>query len=253
MRKPCAICLEEFNLDNLLSFPNCLHTGEICRRCFNENVDVAIQESNIGNIKKCPICGAEIPGFYLMHLLPPKVIDRLSYYSVIAQGIKVIECKRCREKFEPGLQRKITCPNQQCQYVFCKQCSEDFHDMGDCQESFLQARIKDLQNMKEPDGVAQCPGCRWPYTKDPKNCEHVTCLNPECSIDFCFRCSCIRSPTLVHGNHFHRPICKWYAKFDGEDDKYDEKCTECKKAKKLCLPPKDLKVPRMVAPDEVIR
>ena len=51
--------------------------------------------------------------------------------------------------------------------------------------------------------VGQCPGCKTPYVKD-KGCLHVKCLKDACRIDFCFQCSCIRSPTMAHGNHFHR-------------------------------------------------
>ena len=96
--------------------------------------------------------------------------------------------------------------------------------------------------------LAQCPGCKEPYLKD-NSCEHVKCLN--CRTEFCFRCSCIRSPTMSHGAHYHRPQCTFYAEYNGDDDQYDEKCTECLRLGRLCDRPEDLPVPRLFDIEEI--
>mmetsp|Transcript_5934 Transcript_5934/g.5821 ORF Transcript_5934/g.5821 Transcript_5934/m.5821 type:complete len:108 (+) Transcript_5934:2540-2863(+) len=100
--------------------------------------------------------------------------------------------------------------------------------------------------------VSQCPGCKQPYTKDDK-CEHVTCMNPKCKTVFCFTCSCLRSPTMAHGNHFHRPECKWFAPLPAvEKDRFlPNHCDECKRLGELCKPPMALAVPRKFAAGEI--
>ena len=181
---------------------------------------------------------------------------------------KLISCPICTEKFIPGLQRRVTCLNNNCKHIFCKECQENYHEDGTCQEKFIIDRIKDLEALNDPEGVSQCPKCRWPYIKDP-SCDHVKCQNSACNVEFCFKCSCIRSPTLAHGNHYHRPQCKNYFAFDGDDDylpkecknaakckeknhgKCSHKCDECEKLGKLCPRPKNLKVPRKFAIDEI--
>jgi len=63
-------------------------------------------------------------------------------------------------------------------------------------------------------------------------------------VSFCFPCSVIRSPTLAHGNHYHRKDCKWYQPwFDKNgneifDDKIQKNCSECQRLGKLCERPK---------------
>ena len=55
-----------------------------------------------------------------------------------------------------------------------------------------------MRQMKEESGlvVMPCPHCLEIVCKDD-GCEHVKCRT--CSKDFCFQCSCKRSPTLAHG------------------------------------------------------
>ena len=54
---------------------------------------------------------------------------------------------------------------------------------------------------------------------------------------------------MAHANHYHRPSCKNYRAKGSESDKYQEKCTECKKLnsekkqdqlKVPCEPPEEL-------------
>ena len=78
-----------------------------------------------------------------------------------------------------------------------------------------------------------CPYCLNIYAKD-NECDHVNCHN--CKKDFCFRGSCKRTPTIEHGNHYHRPSCKYFSEFTGADE-VQEKCTECKKLGKICPRP----------------
>ena len=72
-------------------------------------------------------------------------------------------------------------------------------------------------------------------------CDHVICSQADCKIDFCFSCSAIRSPIMTHGNHYHRPNCSFYSYYNGDDDRYDEKCIRCKLKRSLCEKPKNLK------------
>ena len=135
----------------------------------------------------------------------------------------LIECPGCKYSFEPDIHRKVTCMSSTCGLTFCKECFQDYHENGNCHDKFIANRIKDLEMLPDGKGnnfsiVSQCPKCRIPYIKDEK-CDHVICLNPQCGVAFCFSGACVRSPTLEHGNHYHRPQCPFYAYYNGEDDK----------------------------------
>ena len=91
--------------------------------------------------------------------------------------------------------------------------------------------------MGNDERINLCPKCFTPYFKD-ESCEHVRCHS--CKIDFCFRCSCLRQPTLNHGNHFHRKECPFFFPVEGtgaEDDFDPVRCEVCKKNKKACKKP----------------
>ena len=136
--------------------------------------------------------------------------------------------------------KKITC--NRCKFYFCTRCKREVNKC-DCG--------KDDDNLGSiiSEGTS-CPGCKMVYMKD-KGCSHVKCVNPECLVDFCFECSAFRAPTLAHGNHYHRPNCRFFSKYSGEEDKYSQSCPRCVAKKKLCDKPKDLRIPRKVGNDEV--
>ncbi len=50
-----------------------------------------------------------------------------------------------------------------------------------------------------------------------------------CKVSFCFPCSGIREPILVHGNHFHRPDCPDFADYHEKEEYKPDKCSICKK------------------------
>jgi hypothetical protein len=70
-------------------------------------------------------------------------------------------------------------------------------------------------------------------------------MNPECKAVFCFPCACFRLPTTEHDNHWHRPQCPHYPTGTNparviKGEKFREKCSECKKSGKMCVPPANL-------------
>ena len=82
--------------------------------------------------------------------------------------------------------------------------------------------------------VSTCPYCLQIFAKD-EACGHVKCFN--CENDYCFRCSCKRSPYMAHGCHYHRSNCKFYS-YIKIKDKYSKECTACDHVnKKPCQRP----------------
>ena len=166
---------------------------------------------------------------------------------MIQKTSSIVNCPVCKEKFVPGLQRRITC--FKCGFVFCKECQEKYHEEGNCNEKYIAERILDLEKMNDPEGISQCPRCRIPYIKDPE-CDKVTCIN--CKTIFCFKCCCLYQPTVTHDCSYHRPQCHHFRKNLSNEEIYKpEKCEECKKAGKLCPRPVNLRNPRRVDADEV--
>ena len=245
--KVCLICTEPFPIEVINCLINCDHY--FCKACFEGNVDYLTGINDIDMVSKCPDCNADILGVQLPKLVSKEMLDKISYLSLI-KSTKLVKCPECKTEFIPGVQRRVKCLNKPCGNEFCKECGQPYHENGTCQERFISDRVKDLEALDDPNGVAQCPRCRLPYIKDD-HCEHVKCMSSECGVEFCFRCSCLRKPTMAHGNHFHRPDCKYYGYYNGEDDKMDKDCTECVRYGVLCKPPKALRVPQRVEPDEI--
>ena len=244
----CLICSGSFNKNNILSLSMCDHC--FCKECFNANIEYLVSDiSLIDNLSKCPYCFVEIPPYQLSFLLHEEVIEKINKYAIQKMG-ELVKCPKCRFEFIPCFLRKIICLNKDCGHIFCKNCEQDYHEDESCQEGYILARIKDLEALNDPGGVSQCPRCRIPYIMIPK-CDHVKCVDSLCAVEFCFRCSCLRSPTLEHGNHYHRPSCTWYGAYHGNDDKYEKRCIECIRLGKKCDRPKDLRVKRRLDPDEI--
>ena len=248
--KTCSTCYTEICIDDILIFLNC--SDNICKFCFREHCKELFSDiSKIEYIKKCPIClEKDIDPSQLNSLLTEKELEKLNTFQVLSTGEELLNCPKCKEPFQPSMSRKAICVNQNCNYSFCKQCKEPYHENGDCEEVFIQERLDLLKS--DPGGVTQCPRCRWPYIKNLETCQHATCINPKCSIDFCFTCACIRSPTLEHGNHYHRPECKYFSDNDGSDDKLEKGCSECVRLGKKCTPPPRLNTARLVGKNEAL-
>lgn len=155
--------------------------------------------------------------------------------QTIRQMMNIFDCPSCKANFsipENIESRSIQCSS--CTGRFCRLCLQAAHP-GLCADR--QLLIKNMKAISPETEVMPCPFCLQLSGKDD-HCDHVTCYF--CKHDYCFRCSAKRSPTLQHGNHYHRKSCKHYAPYDGKDDKMLPNCEECKRLGKLCRPPADL-------------
>lgn len=236
-KSQCVICLEFYSRDDMLTL-NCDHY--FCSNCLQQHIINSINQGN--ETINCPSCSEIIDGFIIHSLVNEQLWDIYNKAS-IRKCFRLIDCPKCNSYFETQLKTAV-CPT--CKFNFCIGCKEAAHQ-GGCDDRKILKIIAELEAKGER--VAQCPGCQIPYTKD-EGCEHVACSNPQCGSEFCFTCSCHRSPTLVHGNHYHREDCKFFGKYEGPDQ-FSEKCDICKKSGKLCKRPKKLKIPRRFQPDEV--
>ncbi|CAG9311100.1 unnamed protein product [Blepharisma stoltei] len=241
-KKSCAVCIEEFSRAEMLTL-SCDHY--FCKNCLVGYLESEIDSGRIINGIKCPIpeCLEIVDGSIMIANLSPEKWDHYNKISIKKQ-YKITECPKCNSEFEID-QNKVRCP--QCKAKFCAACLKDQHE-GSCDENERKELLRDLE--KEGESVSECPGCHYPYLKD-NACDHVKCTQPDCGIEFCFRCSCIRAPTLVHGNHYHRPECNFHAEYNGEDVYSPDKCIECKKLGRLCPKPQKLKAQRKFDEGEV--
>lgn len=224
----CTICLEDYKIDDMREL-TCNHM--FCEKCITSHAEMMVKENTIVNGVTCPQCGDIIDGIIIQSILPRELFDKYSLF-IIRKNMKLARCPKCQSEFESD-RRLANCIN--CHYSFCVKCSQESHE-GDCDESVIRRLVESF--LAKGERVTQCPGCKTPYTKD-ENCEHVTCQNPECGIDFCFRCAAKRSPILAHGNHYHRPACQDYGAYDGPDN-IEQDCSECKSTGNLCERPADL-------------
>lgn len=248
--KYCMICVNQHDINDIINLALCNH--KICKRCFGYNVDYLESEGAIDNITRCPDpgCLVEIPPWQLEDIVSEALWDKISWAQI--KKDKIVNCPRCKVQFIPGIRRRVMCPTTYCNFVFCKECQEKYHEVENCRDALIEERIKDLELLYNPNEVSQCPRCRVPYIRDLK-CQSVKCLEITCRIQFCFYGACLTSPTIAHGNHYHRPECKFYHYNHGKDDKFlPNHCEMCKKLGELCKPPKSLKKKARVAPDEAV-
>ncbi|OMJ80108.1 hypothetical protein SteCoe_19705 [Stentor coeruleus] len=237
--KTCPICYEESDIDDFIFMMNCEHF--FCKGCFINNAKALLSAGEISKIFMCMQCPEIIEPIQMMEFFKKEMElwDKINWLN-IQRTTKLINCPKCQFKFIPNNVRRVVCLIGDCSYCFCQICSEAYHDEGNCKQAYIKLRIAELVAIHGEEGVSQCPKCKLPVLKDEK-CDHVRC--PECNDDFCFSCACLRSPTMAHGNHYHRPQCKFYMKYTGEE-KQDSKCSECNRLGRLCDRPPNLAVPR---------
>lgn len=239
--RQCPICMSQVHLDNIRTL-DCDHV--FCTDCLTQHITWKIKNNDLAEGLKCPNCPSNIEGPIVQDLIDDDMFFKFNYFS-IKRMYNVINCVMCKMEFvlPPG-QRNAKCPT--CEYSFCSECIEKAHK-GSCQDAMIEKALRDLEVTGET--VAQCPGCFHPYLKD-EECDHVKCVNPKCMSEFCFECSCYRSPTLHHGNHYHRPDCKHYFKPGSDPDHYNDECSECKRIGKLCKAPIQLQEARRFQKEE---
>jgi len=59
-----------------------------------------------------------------------------------------------------------------------------------------------------------CPKCNVPIEKNG-GCDHMNCKH--CKHAFCWSCLAEFAPILRHGNHHHKPTCRFFAPWNGKD------------------------------------
>jgi hypothetical protein len=221
--KFCPVCCESltnFNQNTLA----CSHL--YCNNCLrfyiHSEIDSEYEKNDIFQKQgiKCLECDVLISERVVDQLIEPHYLIKLM--KILNKDI--IECPKCLLTCE-AVEETVRC---QCGHHYCKTCKK-IPSSCDCEKN---------ENFQITEDMSICPGCKSVYLKDEK-CDHVSCANPKCKAEFCFRCSAFRSPTINHGNHYHRPNCSYFEDFQGSDVMMRD-CTQCRKAGKLCARPGNL-------------
>ena len=241
----CPVCGEFCRIEEIVCFDcDC----KICEECCRQYLKAKVKDK---------MDGFEVPCFNDQCTAPKS-------RQGLKNGIYVFERLLGREESEKisfalaNKQAKFNCSNPACLFPFslenenlsvficdicglgtCLKCRKKMHIGKECDkvDDELKSFLKKEGNVTR---ICPNPACLQPVTKD-NHCDHVKC--PYCKVEFCFVCSCIRSPTMEHGNHYHRKDCKHYTPWvdkDGKevlDDKFEKKCTECARLGKLCERP----------------
>merc|ERR1719440_954489 len=87
----------------------------------------------------------------------------------------------------------------------------------------------------DDDSWKVCPRCRTIVEKMDDGCDHMICAC--CRYEFCWCCLADRSVIFAHGNHHHRPTCKWYSPYAGRDEFLPQSCVKCAIRGCACRPP----------------
>ena len=241
LQTQCDICCENF-------FRNQMRTLD-CEHFFDDECLKQYLLPILNNRKvilsgiKCPKCEVLINYYIIKSVVPDKNFEMYDKTLVLAK-YKIVECPNpgCNNSFETD-SKQVIC--NVCKLLFCVNCLREY-----C--VCVVDETSEILNQLEQKGAffSCCPRCKYFYEKDD-GCEHVECIQPRCGASFCYQCSAFRSPTMVHGCHYHRPQCRFYSKYDGDDDKFSQKCEMCVKKGSLCDKPKNLNVPRRFGPGEI--
>lgn len=242
----CEICTQLKIKSEFVTLTPCMHA--FCTDCFTANVQANFKEKNIEDIIRCPNCKIDISPNQYDSIFEKVINDEIVSFK-LEGNTDLIQCHYCKNSFQVIEKlRKQRCNN--CGNHTCEVCKDAYHEEEyDCWGKFINERLDDLEKLEDENGISQCPGCRTPYLKNA-GCDHVECIIKKCRVSFCFSCSCLRTPYLAHGNHYHRPSCRFFDKFC-EEVEYEYNCELCRKLGKTCQRPKDLKKLRRIAPDEM--
>lgn len=102
--------------------------------------------------------------------------------------------------------------------------------------SSMPSGFQDTASIFGALGIKACPRCRAMVEKqDDESCDHMTCA--QCKHEFCWSCLADRSVIYAHGNHFHRPSCRFYATYGGPAEYLPDKCRRCAHRGVPCTPP----------------
>ena len=238
----CVFCFTAIGRDQNITL-TCGHSFH--KGCLSD------QASSVANIElQCGQCKQPMAGHIIQQVMTVKQFDQYNMKLISARK-GTVYCPNCGTQHysEEGMMQ-VGC--QICNFQFCAMCLGQWgitHDTQRCKFESLQKRIAEIAPAMGPeDVIAQCPTCKTPYLKD-KECEHVKCPPPGCP-DWCFLCSALRPPIMAHGNHWHRPECKFVGTEDISTEPMKQDCPECMKLGRRCDPPPLLKVSRRFDFDE---
>lgn len=235
----CNVCEEFKNAEEFITFDcDC----KICKDCCKSFLEEKVIKDNKGFNINCFNVDCEKPKkildvYYIMeNLFGKEVVEKISM-SIANQHAKYLCANpECRFAFYLEDDNKIDfflCND--CQKETCLKCMKYRHKGEECEKIDSETR-KYLAETKSIIRICPNLDCLQPITKDD-HCDHVVC--PFCKNDICFRCSVLRIPTMVHGNHYHRKDCDHYQPWvylgkEVLDDEMDKRCNECSRLNKVC-------------------
>eukprot|EP00747_Dinoflagellata_sp_TGD_P218722 gnl/TRDRNA2_/TRDRNA2_90930_c0_seq1.p1 gnl/TRDRNA2_/TRDRNA2_90930_c0~~gnl/TRDRNA2_/TRDRNA2_90930_c0_seq1.p1 ORF type:complete len:408 (-),score=57.76 gnl/TRDRNA2_/TRDRNA2_90930_c0_seq1:38-1261(-) len=242
----CGICFD--NVDDAVCWECQEHW--YCQSCATQYLEVALTSKTT---PKCPECNAEAGPDLGQKLLDGNYFDKFLLASMHRDG-KIKECpnEKCntivwvaRAKASvPSGDLSVRCP--ECRWNFCSSCGaawHDFHHGRTCQEVAKiiadrrqQEADREFKELCKDKNWKVCPGCSQVVEKmDEEACDHMRCL--VCKTEFCWSCLADRDVIYAHGNHYHRPTCRFYAAYHGPLEFLPQKCKFCKQNGKPCEPP----------------
>jgi hypothetical protein len=245
----CPICTTYIGKDQNVTL-TCNHAFH--KECIKEQAE-AHTNAVVKTEVLCASCRAPIDGNILQNLMDPATFHKYNV-KLIEAKMKMVYCPNCKSAHSADaamLLQEAPVKCQICSFQFCALCGEQWgltHNTKRCKFDELKRQIAELEADVGPnDMISQCPTCKTPFLKDDQ-CDHMKCAYG-CP-DWCFLCSAIRPPILQHGNHWHRPDCKFVGTEDISGYPMLQACPECVKLGRRCDPPPQLKVPRRFDFDE---
>lgn len=236
-RIECGICCE----NGLEAKLTCGHS--YCKTCVVRLAADKIKAKSSKVTCPDPDCKAAITPAVLRKVLPAALYDQYLVIMMREEGTAA-ECPndQCGAVMvvsaERRLRRHITCC--ECRTDFCGLCRGQVHHGVSCEDAKKTGKqfevSQRLAKLAEQCGWKRCPRCMNMTEKlDDDECDHMKCVS--CLHEFCWDCSADRFVIYAHGNHYHKPACKYYASFSGKEEADPKRCPACKELGSLCPRP----------------
>jgi hypothetical protein len=230
-KKDCTVCYSNLSEDMFQKITDgCTHPFSICTKCVHKHIINIVKGGSFavvasyGNMA-CPnlSCNSRLQGNEIKRFLNKEEYDRWDRLAFQEWTEAQPEFRWCSQNncgsgqlVDGGADANSFFRCVKCNNMTCIKHMVPFHSGMSCDEydKTLAVDEQALANWKALH-TKPCPKCRVPIEKNG-GCDHMRCRSPHCLYEFCW--SCLAEFDLIrrHGNHHHRPTCRFFAEYNGK-------------------------------------
>jgi len=190
----CPVCYDSFGLEGIFALSGCQHY--LCNVCMQSHILCKVNDQQSNHLT-CPMpeCHQPIDQAQVKRSIPPDQYQRYLNFLFEDSLKKDPNCRWCPRPGcgtpmigEPN-STMMRCPREDCNFCFCYNCKEDWHQDFTCQQ-YQEWKLENNDAEKRfkawaEKNTKQCPSCRVRIQKHD-GCNHMKCSS--CRHEFCWLC-----------------------------------------------------------------